>query len=197
MTRLTATLATKISLFVALTTICFAGVSEGNVRLDGRSLNSKIYQSSLIALENIISVQDTVQDRLDQLEGQEKKLSEERKKLLLVAKDLQAVFPSGRDLDRHTKGFFKRLRQLGREREELTLVRSYAESRMKENTSTSSRAVVLGVLTGVLCAVLGVVAWKGVGKSRSKNAGFDNRLWNRRLGKMSNYLDTELQLGIV
>lgn len=172
-------------------------MGESDVRLTGArkglSVSKRIYRTSLAALENIINVQDTVQSHLELLEEQEKELSEERKKLELVSKDLQGMFPSGRNLDRTSRVFFKRLKSLDRDQSRKNLQEAYDQQVVRAKKSSTSKGIVIGVLAGIVVAALGVLVWKGLGKSKKREMSFDEAVEIARWKGVSSYLQSELE----
>lgn len=185
----------RITLLLAFVTlICLPGGGEGFCdSQNGLSVSKKIYKTSLAALENIINVQDTVQGHIELLEDKEKELTEEKQKLQLVSQDLQNMFPSGRALDRTTKGFFKRLKDLDKNQEKKQLRKAYNEQKaVNKKKASPSTAVMIGALAGILGAALGVLVWQGLGNSNKKSSRSYEAREAARWKCMSSYLQSEL-----
>lgn len=146
-------------------------------------VDRRVYQRGLTALRNIIDVRDELEERLEDLVDQEKKIGDEKKELRLVVKDIDGVFPKGKEnLSVRARGFERRIRDIDREdKKHLKRALAYLQKTKQDGQvqqqiqepsvvkPKSNKGVIAGVLVGaVVSLAAGFFFWKVVGKKRSK-----------------------------
>jgi len=185
----------RIGLVAAILEFSFPQCSQMsfNQLQNNDDVDRQIYQRSLIALRNVMDVQDELDERLENLSDIEKKVGDKKKDLRLVAKDIEGVFPRGKEnLSVRARGFARRIRDIDQEQEEnirkaMALLQAEKKQQAPVARPKSGKGIVVGVLVGAMVSlVAGFFFWKVVGKRSEKKT--DNSA-----GKFIDSLDRYLE----
>ncbi|MBU1007573.1 hypothetical protein KKA53_00655 [Candidatus Dependentiae bacterium] len=193
---------TRITLVAAIIVFGFPSIGQS----EKEAVDKHVYQRGLSALKNIIDVRSELEEKLEDLVDQEKKIGEEKKELRMVVKDIDGVFPKGKeDLSVRARGFARRIRDIDRvEKTKLDEAVAYIQKKKLAETQSlfpepvvrqkSGKGVLAGVLVGAAVSLAaGFFFWKVVGKKdRSKKSSAINND-HRFIQSMASYLEQQVQ----